>query len=954
MALKTWMRAACLASLAAGVPSLAAAQSSVSIPLNQNPDGSGFSNFITVSVGGGPSAQVLLDTGSTGLRFLASQIGTTNVTVDYSVPVTYGYSSGNLAVGYLGFAPVSFPNASNPLATPQPIAIQVVTNLTCKSGYSGCPGWAAGQSGVMGVAYDNDQIFNPLAQLPGVLGNGFIVVTNDLGNPGVSPQVVVGLTSANMQGFVFSQMQTTPGGSQPAGLNVWNTKSIYTCFSVNSGSPGCYSSVFDTGANKGSFEPGDATLSGPVAYGSTVTISVPGVMSLSVPALGEPWTNNFAYEPPHGGTLGYNTGAEVFRYYAVLFNEQTGQIGFSPIANWIFGTYEPANDTALGAPGAAIALGGTLELPDGFASNRAIYLISNAALQANGSAVLGGTLTGSNALTISGPGTLNFTGSSLYSGITEVNNGATVLVNGVLPASFLLGSGTALGGNGMIANLAAAAGSTVAPGNSIGTLQVAGAVVLAPGSSYEVQLGAPGSSDLIAAGGQAMLGGTVTATPVNGFVPLGGAAYTILAAAGGVSGSFDPVVNTGGLFGTASATYPFLLPVLSYTANAVTLTLGRSDVPFTSAGGTPNELATAAAADATGLGNGLVDALAGQNAATLPAALNTASGQVYASVQSLLQQRSADLRVATTARLRQALTGADDSDPATAKLNTASLLPAAPDRATLWTEAFGGGDHFAGNSNAAALYASGGGFIMGLDSPLGSAWRAGIAGGYNNEGFDSAGTGSNGSISSYDAALYAGAHYGIFRLRLGAGYSWNNVSANRNVSFPGYYDRVTGTYRANTAQAYGEIAAALPLRLVSVEPLADLAYVKTTGNNFTETGGSAALSADSTNFSTTFSTLGTQISKSFDTGRGTALEVSSRLGWQHAFGDITPTSSFALSGSTAPFTVSGVPLSRNAAILDAGIFYHPAPAISLSVYYTGQLAPAAQENNITGAISVTF
>jgi autotransporter-associated beta strand protein len=135
----------------------------------------------------------------------------------------------------------------------------------------------------------------------------------------------------------------------------------------------------------------------------------------------------------------------------VLFDDKTGQIGFSPIVNWIFGTYEPANDAALGAPGSAIALGGTLQMPNGFTSDRPIYLIADASLQALGTATLGGTLSGWDPLTIEGPGTLDLTGSSLFSGPALVKNG-TLLVNGVLPAEIALGKGATLGGNGMIAS----------------------------------------------------------------------------------------------------------------------------------------------------------------------------------------------------------------------------------------------------------------------------------------------------------------------------------------------------------------------------------------------------------------------------------------------------------------------------------------------------------------------
>ena len=59
-----------------------------------------------------------------------------------NIPVTYGYSSGNLLTGYLGFAPVAFPDASAPLSTPGPIAIQVVETVTCKNEHAQLPGLA--------------------------------------------------------------------------------------------------------------------------------------------------------------------------------------------------------------------------------------------------------------------------------------------------------------------------------------------------------------------------------------------------------------------------------------------------------------------------------------------------------------------------------------------------------------------------------------------------------------------------------------------------------------------------------------------------------------------------------------------------------------------------------------------------------------------------------------------
>jgi hypothetical protein len=91
-------------------PSLA--QHSATIPLHQRPDQSGFANFIAVSVGGGPAGDVLLDTGSTGLRIRAAAVGPdlrlTNT------PVTYSYTSGNVLKGVIGYTKVSFPGAGSP------------------------------------------------------------------------------------------------------------------------------------------------------------------------------------------------------------------------------------------------------------------------------------------------------------------------------------------------------------------------------------------------------------------------------------------------------------------------------------------------------------------------------------------------------------------------------------------------------------------------------------------------------------------------------------------------------------------------------------------------------------------------------------------------------------------------------------------------------------------------
>lgn len=311
-------------------PSAAAAPPTASIPLLPRPDHSGFTNFVQVTAGGGPGGTVLLDTGSTGLRIRQEALGPDVTLTD--IPLEYSYTSGNVLHGVLGYAIVAFPGSSPAVATAKPIAIQVVQSITCKPEVPHCPKWKPSEVGVMGVAYSAVPAFNPLAQLPGNWGNGFIVIANDQTDPALKARIEVGLTVQNRAGFATTAFQPT-NGQQPEGLKAWNTKSIPTCFAVDGGTPGCFVTVFDTGAGVGSFQPpglNPSRLHKAIRKGRTITTSVAGVMQLTVTSGRKEWLNRYRYEPPHGSVPGFNSGGLVFRYYKVLYDGVAGRIGFSP------------------------------------------------------------------------------------------------------------------------------------------------------------------------------------------------------------------------------------------------------------------------------------------------------------------------------------------------------------------------------------------------------------------------------------------------------------------------------------------------------------------------------------------------------------------------------------------------------------------------------------------------
>ncbi|MGF7056127.1 outer membrane autotransporter protein [Bosea sp. OAE752] len=77
------------------------------------------------------------------------------------------------------------------------------------------------------------------------------------------------------------------------------------------------------------------------------------------------------------------------------------------------------------------------------------------------------------------------------------------------------------------------------------------------------------------------------------------------------------------------------------------------------------------------------------------------------------------------------------------------------------------------------------------------------------------------------------------------------------------------------------------------------------------------------------------------------------MAWRHAFGDVDPKATLAFAGSST-FTVAGLPIARDAAMVEAGLDLAIARNTTLGVSYTGQLAEDAQDHSFKGVLAVKF
>jgi outer membrane autotransporter protein/filamentous hemagglutinin family protein len=571
--------------------------------------------------------------------------------------------------------------------------------------------------------------------------------------------------------------------------------------------------------------------------------------------------------------------------------------------------------------------GGASSFGSGAIVNRGALVIDEAS-----DATFGNALSGNGSTRKTGAGLLTYTGDgSAYTGTFAVDGGA-FSVNGVLGGRMVVGSGGLLKGTGSVGSTTLAAGATAAPGNSIGTLRVNGDLVFQPGSAYQIEVDAAGHSDRIDVTGRATLGGAsamVLAADGN-WAPV--TRYTILRAEGGILGTF----------GALSSNFAFLTPSLSYDAQQVTLMLERNDVRFPQVGISANQRSVGQAVEQLGAG-AVYGAVLKADAATARSAFDSLSGEIHATLRSSLAEDSRFVRDGALARLQQ--------DGGSAPAANGLRVRENAEGDGVWLRAYDSNGHAAADGNAARADRSSSGVLVGTDRRVGD-WRLGLLGGASRSRTQTAERNASASIDSYHLGLYGGTRWGALALRTGLGYARHDIETQRSIGFTGFADAARADYHANTAQAFGELGWQLRAGAVDVEPFMGLAHVRLRTGSFAERGGAAALAGRSENSSTTFSTLGLRAASNFALG---GVEVTARgmLGWQHAFGDVTPAARMAFAPGSA-FTVAGVPVARNALVAEAGLQVKLQPSLTLGLSYAGQRGDGMRNNSVKADLHWRF
>jgi autotransporter-associated beta strand protein len=601
------------------------------------------------------------------------------------------------------------------------------------------------------------------------------------------------------------------------------------------------------------------------------------------------------------------------------------------------GTLGVSGQTTLS--GDAVVLGGRLDLAATGVLRAATATITGGAfnlsgvLQSTPLRVDGGILSLTGTV---GGGDLSVTGGGMavvessarlsQSNLVVGAGGSSVMFNGVQTGgTTLVAPGGRLGGVGVLGDTRVE--GVIAPGQSIGVLTVNGAYVQAAGSRFEVDLTPPNLSDRLTVNGTARLeGGLVVVKRTAGVYNLG-QSYRFLTASGGLTGAFEGVDDTG--------LSPFLDIGLRYAPTGVTLDVMRG-LALVTAARTPNQRATAGAADSLPDPHPVLQSLVQLFPTEAVGAFDQLSGEIHPGVRSALLRQGRYVRNAAAEQAAQGF--ADDEDG----------------HAIVWAETIGGEGKLNGDGNASPLKSRDQSVLFGAGYQA-SGLRVGAFFGFGATDYHVSARRSEAKADATYVGLYAGKQWGAIGLRAGAAISDYDLKTQRVVEFPGLRQTLFGQYDVQNHQTFVEGAYAWRSSRGGIEPFLRYARIRLAGDGFTETGGDAALGFSDRTTDTDLVSLGAR----FDVGvpvsawDRVSIRLRGRIAEQLASGDRQPRTLASFDAGN-PFIVEGAPIAGKSTDIQVGVVIGLASGIKVEAAYGGVVSDHGDDHGLQAKVSVRF
>ena len=527
-----------------------------------------------------------------------------------------------------------------------------------------------------------------------------------------------------------------------------------------------------------------------------------------------------------------------------------------------------------------------------------------------------------------------------------------------------MNAGGALTGAGIVGKTNINSGGIFLPGNGFGTAtQVQGNLAFQSGALYLVQINSTSSTFANVTGTASVNGSVGVAIAPGSFVMK---KYTILQAAGGVSGAFTGVSAPGGLVGTVSydPTHAFLNFDLNFGAKN-NLNINQQNVAnalqnfFNANGGIP---AVFASLSPQGLTQASGELATGSQQSTFNA-MNLFMGLLtdpFISGRSngAVAPGGAQGYAEEGGSLAYASRRTGDARDAFARMPVKALPADSFDaRWSVWGAAYGGGANISGNaalgSNSADVRAFG--VVGGVDYRISPATLAGfaLAGGGTN--FSVSGFGS-GRSDLFQAGAFIRHTIGAAYVTGALAYGGQEITTDRIVTVAGF-DHLRAQFDANAWSGRVEGGYRYLTPWMGITPYAAGQFTTFSLPAYTEQvvagAGNFALNYTGKDVTDSRSELGVRTDKSYAMQNG-ILTLRGRLAWAH---DFNPDRTVAAVFQTLPgasFVVNGAAQAHDSALTTASVEMKWMNHWSAAATFEGEFSPVSNSYAGKGAVRYSW
>tara|TARA_R100000501_G_scaffold4652_1_gene10049 strand:+ start:139252 stop:144159 length:4908 start_codon:yes stop_codon:yes gene_type:complete len=493
----------------------------------------------------------------------------------------------------------------------------------------------------------------------------------------------------------------------------------------------------------------------------------------------------------------------------------------------------------------------------------------------------------------------------------------------------------------------------LAPGNSPGQLTINGSVTQFAGSTLSLDIdgrtagnGAGFHDQLILAGADSVFtaGGTIapivrdiTGDATNSYTPAIGSRHTVVIAEGGVTGTFDSILQpTSGMIGTSRFD-------VIYNPRNIILYVTPSDFgTMFGSGSMRNAAAVGAAIDdfraspgaiTAGAGGALLSGLYPLNEVAVRRALEQASGGIHAAATDSVMQTTRAAQASVSDRLNMA------------------VHPETPLSRRIWGTITHDVNKVKGDEYGQGYRAGAMNFIIGADRAFGENVVAGLAFAYGR-GETSTDSAGSAVAKSYHGILYGKYDTASWYTNAMVSVGVDRYEVDRAVQLA---DQIVELYGKNDGHTVaGDVEAGYKVRFgqATLTPAVGVSYGQVNRDEFTESGRAlAALTFDDDDRRSVVGRAGARLSTIYAT-QGMAFMPYAAAFATHEMDEPSATLTPSLHGES--FSITAPNPGRTAARLDAGMDVMLNPEVTLSFNYRYGDAGNLSRNAVSGGLSIRW